>query len=273
MTLNHDLLGGSTDFKTACCNFYEQDILKLLLGDSLHPGGLELTKNLGKQLRLQPNDTVLDLASGLGTSACFLAEEFGSSFIGLDLSRKNVNEANRAAQKRGLDNVKFEVGDAITLPFQDDFFDVVISECSFCIFPNKNVAAKEMYRILKPKGRLGMSDVAIEGKLPFSAQDLLLRIACIADALSIQGYKDVFEKVGFKITSVIDERKFVLKTFEEIKKKIFLAELAIGLKKIDIGVLDIKKAKSWLKEGQRLVNEGYGTYITIIGIKSFSSNL
>ncbi|MHA2227148.1 MAG: methyltransferase domain-containing protein [Candidatus Hodarchaeales archaeon] len=270
MTLKNDLLGGSTDFKTACCNFYEQDILKLLFGDSLHPGGLELTKKLGKQLRLQPSDTVLDLASGLGTSACFLAEEFGSKVIGIDLSRKNVKEANRAAQKRGLVNIKFEVGDAISLSFRENYFDVVISECSFCIFPSKNVAAKEMYRVLKPEGRLGISDVAIERNLPFNAQDLLLRIACIADASSVQGYKEVFEKVGFKISSVIDEKEFVLKTFDMIKKKIFLAELAKGLKKIDIGAFNIKKAKYWLNEGKRLINEGYGTYITMIGFKSSS---
>ncbi|MHA2289225.1 MAG: class I SAM-dependent methyltransferase, partial [Promethearchaeota archaeon] len=168
MVLKNDLLGGSSNFNQACCNFYEQDILKLLFGDALHPGGLELTKKLGKRLRLQPNDTVLDLASGLGISACFLAEEFGSRFIGVDLSKKNVKEANRAAQKRGLDNVKFKVGDAINLPFQEEFFDVVISECSFCIFPNKNVAAKEIYRVLKPKGRLGVTDVAIERRLPFN---------------------------------------------------------------------------------------------------------
>ena len=267
MVLKNDLLGGSANFNQACCNFYEQDILKLLFGDSLHPGGLELTKKLGKQLRLQPSDIVLDLASGLGTSACFLAEEFGSKFIGIDLSRKNVKEANRAVQIRGLDNIEFREGDAMNLPFQEEFFDVVISECSFCIFPNKNIAAKEIYRVLKPKGRLGVTDVAIERRLPFNAKDLLLRIACITDALSVRGYKEVFEKVGFTISSVIDEKKFVLKTFDEIKKKIFIAELAKGLKKIDIGVLDIKKAKYWLNEGHRLINDGYGTYITMLGTK------
>ena len=63
MLLKDDLLGGSTNFNIACCNFYEQDILKLLFGDSLHPGGLELTKKLGEELCLQPSDIVLDIAS------------------------------------------------------------------------------------------------------------------------------------------------------------------------------------------------------------------
>ncbi|MHA1977068.1 MAG: methyltransferase domain-containing protein [Candidatus Hodarchaeales archaeon] len=268
MTLKNDLLGGSTDFQTACCNFYEQDILKLLFGDSFHPGGLMLTKKLGNKLRLQPSDTVLDLASGLGTTACFIGEEFGSKIIGIDLSQKNVKEANSAAQQRGLSNIEFKVGDALTLPFEDSYFDVVISECSFCIFPDKNDVANEIYRVLKPEGRLGISDVVIEKKLPLNVQDLLLRVACIADALSVQGYQDVFENAGIQITSVNDEKKFVLKTFDEIKKKIFIAELAKGLKKIEIGTLDIKKAKYWLKEGRKLVNEGYGTYITMIGMKT-----
>ena len=59
-----------------------------------------------------------------------------------------------------------------------------------------------MYRVLKPEGRLGISDVAIEKKLPINAQDLLLRVACIADALSTQGYKDVFESVGRKCAKI-----------------------------------------------------------------------
>lgn len=267
MILEDELLGGSTEIKSACCNFYEHDIIKLLLGDSLHPGGLSLTKELGERLNLKPKDKVLDLASGLGASAIFLAEEYGSNIIGIDLSRKNVDEANITAQQRGVPNVRFRVGDAEKIPFRGSEFDVIISECSFCLFPNKKLVSQEIYRILKAEGRLGITDVAIEKTLPFNVKLLILKVACIADALSMQGYKEIFEKTGFRITSLIDKMDVVSKALDDIKKKIFVAELASGLRKIDLGEFDTKEAKHWLNEGRRLFNEGYGTYMLMIGKK------
>lgn len=237
------------------------------MGDSLHPGGLSLTKELGERLDLKPKDNVLDLASGLGASAIFLAEEFGSNIYGIDLSRKNVDEANITAQQRCIPNVQFKVGDAEKIPFKDEQFDVIISECSYCLFPNKVLAAQEIYRTLKAKGRLGITDVAIEKPLPFDIERLILKVACLADALSMQGYKEIFEETGFKITSLINKMDIVSNTIEEIQKKFFIAELASGLKKIDLGSFDLKEAKKWLNEGKKLFNEGYGTYMLMIGNK------
>ena len=267
MTIEDELLGGFTELRSACCNFYEHDVIKLLLGDSLHPGGLSLTQELGERLSLKPDDKVLDLASGLGTSAIFLAEEFGSNIIGIDLSKKNVDEANKTVQQRGTSNVQFKVGDAEKIPFNANEFDVIISECSFCLFPDKNLTAQEMCRVLKTGGRLGITDVAIEKTLPFIVQRLILKVICIADALSMQGYREIFEKTGFKITSLLDKREVVSNTIEEIRKKFFIAELASGLKKIDIGSFNLKEAKEWLNEGKKLFNEGYGTYMLMIGNK------
>jgi len=267
LTIEDELLGGNTEIKSACCSFYEHDIIRLLLGDSLHPGGLSLTKELGERLNLKPEDRVLDMASGLGTSAIFLAEEFGSNIIGIDLSTKNVDEANITAQQRGIPNVRFKVGDAEKIPFNADEFDVIISECSFCLFPDKELAAREIYRTLKAKGRLGITDVAIEKALPFDIEKLILKVACIADALSMQGYKEIFEKTGFRITSLLNKKKIVSNTLDDIKKKIFIAELASGLKKVDLSRFDLKEAKLLLNEGRKLFNEGYGTYMLMIGNK------
>jgi ubiquinone/menaquinone biosynthesis C-methylase UbiE len=267
MTLEEELLGGNTEFKGACCTFYEHDLIRILFGDSLHPGGLSLTKELGNKLRLSSKDKILDLASGLGTSAIFLAEEFGAEVVGIDLSQKNVNEANEVASRKKLTNVHFKVGDAEHLDFNDEEFDVVILECSFCLFPNKKLATQEIYRVLKREGRIGITDVAIEKKLPISAKNLLLRVACIADALPMEDYKELFENAGFSIKSLADRKDLVLDMMNGIKKRIFIAELAIGLKKIDLKKLDLKLAKHWLKEGDRLVKEGYGTYMVLLGEK------
>lgn len=267
MTLEEELLGGSTEIKGACCNFYEHDIIRILFGDSLHPGGLSLTKELGIKLGLSSKDKILDLASGLGTSAIFLGEEFGAEIIGIDLSQKNINDATEVARLKKLANVYFKVGDAEHLDFNDDEFDIVILECSFCLFPNKILAAQEIHRVLKPEGRIGITDVAIEKKLPLSAKNLLSRVACIADALPMEGYRVLFENAGFTIESLTNRKDLVLETMNRIKKRIFIAEIAKGLKKIDLKQLDLKKAKYWLKEGERLVNEGYGTYMVLLGKK------
>jgi SAM-dependent methyltransferase len=267
ITLEEELLGGKTELKGACCNFYEHDIIKVLFGDSIHPGGLALTRELGKELCLNSNDKILDIASGLGTSAIFLAEEFGSEVIGIDLSQKNVDEANLLARNKNIDNVCFMVEDAENLDFNNKEFDVVISECSFCIFPNKTTAAKEMYRVLKQGGRLGVTDVAIEKELPISAMDLLLRVVCIGDALSMEGYREIFDATGFVIDVLANRRDVVLDAMNRIKKRLFIAEIAKGLKKIDLNRIDIKQAKYWLEEGKRLLMDGYGTYMVLVGRK------
>ncbi len=262
------LISKEKDFIVSCCNFYENTLLHVLFGTSLHPGGLQLTKELGEKLNLSPKDKVLDLASGLGTTAMFLAEEFGVSIIGIDVSEKNVKDANSLAQKKGLgDRVKFMVANAEKLPFEDQSFDVIISECSFCLFQNKESASLEMNRLLNSGGRLGITDVAIEKKLPIDIEKMIFKVACISDALSMNGYRRVLEKGGFVISILEDRKNFVNKMIADIKKKIFFAEIAKGLNKIDLRGLDLEQAKYWLKRAKELINEGYGTYCLIIGFK------
>src|SRR6266852_9193733 len=76
--------------KQCCAKLYESDLAKVLLGDSFHPGGLKLTERIGSLLRLTPESQVLDVASGNGTSACFLAEQFGCHVVGIDYRSTNV---------------------------------------------------------------------------------------------------------------------------------------------------------------------------------------
>src|SRR5258708_16188843 len=88
--------------KSCCATLYESDLAKLLLGDSFHPGGLALTERLGQLLKLTAESRVLDVASGKGTSAIFLAERFGCEVIGIDYGKQNVDEANRGSAAKRL---------------------------------------------------------------------------------------------------------------------------------------------------------------------------
>ena len=111
------------------------------IGDSLHPGGLKLTERLGSPLHLAPESRVLDVASGQGAAALFLADRFGCHVVGIDYSGQNVADASQLASAKGLSSiVRFERGDAEGLPLPEKSFDAIICECAFCTFPNKAAA-------------------------------------------------------------------------------------------------------------------------------------
>jgi len=146
----HDLTNG-LEIKTCCSAVYGSDWARLLLGDSMHPGGIKLTERLGRLLELSPGSRVLDVAAGRGTSAWALARSFGCHVTGIDLSSACIDAARHEANDSGLAaRLSFEVGDAEALPFDDGEFDAVICECAFCTFPDKVRAANEMARVLKP---------------------------------------------------------------------------------------------------------------------------
>src|SRR5579863_7029771 len=89
--------------KQCCARLYESDVARMLLGDSFHPGGTKLTERLGALLGLTAQSRVLDIASGKGTSALFLAERFGCEVVGVDYGSQNVEQSSAAASARGLD--------------------------------------------------------------------------------------------------------------------------------------------------------------------------
>ena len=158
------LLGADPGTVKACCAaVYEQDVVALVLGESYHPGGLDLTRHLARTLGLRPGQRVLDVASGPGATALLLAEEFDVAVDGVDLGEASVAKARAAAAERGLgERVRFHIGDAERLPFGDAAFDAVICECAFCTFPAKPVAAAEFARVLRPGGRVGITDVTLD---------------------------------------------------------------------------------------------------------------
>ena len=102
--------------KQCCAQLYESDLAKLLLGDSFHPGGVKLTERLGMLLQLTPQSRVLDIASGQGSSALFLAERFGCQVLGIDFSRKMRAGDAAAAAKGAHSLVSFQEGDVTLTP-------------------------------------------------------------------------------------------------------------------------------------------------------------
>ena len=187
--------------KACCAAAYDHDLVALVLGESYHPGGLDLTRHLARSLRLRPGQRVLDVAAGRGATACLLAAEFGAHVVGIDLGAASVERARVAASEQGLDDhVRFHLGDAEHLPFDDGTFDVVICECAWCTFPDKSGAAAEFARVLRPGGQVGITDVTLQpARLDPDLAGLAGYVACIADARPATEYAGLLEGAGLRV--------------------------------------------------------------------------
>ena len=251
----------SREIKTCCATFYQSDIVRLLLGDVLHPGGLELTGYLGTVVGLKAEDRVLDIACGRGASAVYLARRFGCHVTGLDYGQDNMLAAREYALNEDISHLTvFKEGDAERLPFEDCTFDVVISECSFCTFPDKERAAQEMARVLNRHGRMGMTDVTVSKPLPEDVQSLLAWVACLAGAGSPDLYLSILREAGFTDFIVEDKREALLEMVNDIRRKLLGAELAIRLGKFELPGIDLERAKHLARRSIELIEGGVISY-------------
>lgn len=188
--------------KACCATAYGFDLVSLFLGESYHPGGADLTRRLADAIGLQPGERVLDVASGIGTTALLLATERDVDVLGVDLGDTQVFRARERAALAGLsDRVRFHRGDAEHLPVADASFDAAVCECAFCTFPSKDVAAAELARALRPGGRIGITDVWLDpGRLDPELRGLAGRVACLADARPIDELTAIVEGAGLTVT-------------------------------------------------------------------------
>ena len=183
---------------SCCAELYELPIVEYLLGQSFHPGGTKLTRQLATATLVSPNSRVLDVACGNGTSARLLAANFGATVTGCDYSAVNLARATLASRAAGLDRkTLFVRGSAEQLPFAQGSFDVCVCECSLCLFENMDTALQQFHRVLKPGGRIGISDFFLHSPVPASLEGLLGRVLCVAAAPSADGYREALSRAGF----------------------------------------------------------------------------
>ena len=254
------------EVKTCCAALYESDTARLLLGESFHPGGLELTERLGNLLELRPVQRVLDVASGTGASAVFLAQRFGCEVVGLDYSTELVGQARRRAREAGLDHlVRFEHGDSESLPFPDGTFDALICECSFCTFPDKRSAADEFARVLRPGGQVGLSDITLNGPLPPELTGLLAQIVCIADALPLDRYESLLEEAGFLIDRVEMHTEALRSLVRNARARLLGAELILKVKNIELPGVDLRQAQRVASSAADTIEGGTLGYGLLVG--------
>lgn len=195
-----------------------------------HPGGLELTIRLGERLALAPGQRVLDVASGPGASALLLARDFGAQVAGVDLGAAAVAKASAASAEAGLaDSVGFWVADAERLPFADAAFDAVICECALCTFPDKDAAAGKLARVLRPGGRVGITDVTVDSRAPDGELSTLAGwVGCIADAKTVPEYGALLARQGLRTITMERHDDAIAQMVDRIEERLLALQAVAG---------------------------------------------
>jgi arsenite methyltransferase len=188
------------DPKACCARLYESDAALWLLDGELHPGGELLTRRLAELAGIAPGTRVVDVACGTGASARLLARDLGAEVVGVDLGARTIERATW--QAGGAEGVRFVQGDAEALPLPGRSFDVALSECSLCTFPDKRRAVDEMARVLRPGGAIAVADVtATLTALPPELRTAAARIACVADARTEDDYVELLRGAGCEVVA------------------------------------------------------------------------
>jgi arsenite methyltransferase len=156
---------------------------------------------------LRPGEVVVDLGSGGGLDVFLAAKKVGPTgrAIGIDMTEEMVALARRNAEKSGLENVEFHLATIDRLPLPDSSVECVISNCVINLAPDKAAVFREIARVLKPGGRLAVSDIALKEELPPDlGKDLMAYVGCIAGAILIEDYRRMLVDAGFAHVEVVD---------------------------------------------------------------------
>ena len=160
---------------------------------------------------LKDGETVLDLGSGTGLD-CFLAEKKvgqNGKVIGVDMTPEMVDKARENAKEGNYRNVEFRLGEIENLPVADNTVDVIISNCVINLSPNKKRVFQEAFRVLKPGGRLMISDIVLLKELPEAVGNSeTAYIGCVSGAAMRDRYIELIEEAGFQEVKIMEETRF-----------------------------------------------------------------
>jgi SAM-dependent methyltransferase len=213
---------------TSCCNLYAHPAVKLLLGESWHPGGLDLTRRTIE--RSGARGPILDIACGGNRTAAML-REMGIRAVGVDAGAFPADVR----------------GDAHRLPFADGVFETALIECALSTFADQRAALRETRRVAK---KLAVSDMILEKPLPESWGEAAASLACLVYARGVEGYRSLLAESGYGSIEYFDEREALIDMLGSIRDRLLL--------------FPIGRAREILAEAQDLVRRGdlgYGVFL------------
>lgn len=204
---------------SSCCSGSTAESISTHIGyskDELNeaPDGANLGLGCGNPLAhaaLREGDVVLDLGAGAGFDCFLAARRVGETgrVIGVDMTPEMIEKARANAQKGGFSNVEFRLGEIEKLPVEDASVDVLISNCVINLSPDKPRVFREALRVLKPGGRLMVSDIVLRRELPAAIRDSVSAyVGCISGAVLKDEYLGAIKAAGFGGIEVLDERAF-----------------------------------------------------------------
>ncbi len=227
---NASCCGGSSECCSTESSLYPQDLLATLPeGESIVSYGCGDPITLAS---LQPGQTVLDLGSGAGIDCFFAAKKVGETgrVIGVDMTPEMIERATASAKRMDLQNVEFRQGYLEDLPVEANTVDVIISNCVINLSPDKAKVFAEAFRVLKPGGKLAVSDIVTDGPLPQSIkQSLSAWAGCVAGAVEASEYIGMMERVGFtnvSVTPVFFDKATVDSALDDLKDTVELKTIS-----------------------------------------------
>lgn len=235
---------GPSNSSSSCCRSSSSSASCCSPESSLYPAELLATLPEGESAvsygcgdpitlaSLQPGQTVLDLGSGAGLDCFFAARKVGETghVIGVDMTPEMIERAQASAKRLDIRNVEFRQGYLEDLPVEANTVDVIVSNCVINLSPEKSKVFAEAFRVLKPGGKLAVSDIVTDGPLPQSIkQSLSAWAGCVAGAIEASEYVHMMETVGFtniSINPVFFDQETVDAALNEFKDTIELKTIS-----------------------------------------------
>jgi SAM-dependent methyltransferase len=225
--------GGPTDAVAEGLGYRAEDLAVVPEGANL---GLGCGAPLGF-LDLQAGETVVDLGSGAGLDAFLAARAVGPTgrVIGVDMTPAMLDKARAGAHKAGLAQVEFREGRLEALPVPDASVDAVTSNCVINLVPDKGAVFREIARVLRPGGRLVVSDIVLDGRLPAAIEsDVLAYVGCVAGAMDRTGYFRLLAEAGLTEVQVLRDVDYLAGLAEAVPEEAASLLARTGVKAEDV---------------------------------------
>ncbi len=256
--------GGSCCSSKSCCGSAGlAKVISKSIGSSDEemsavPDGANLGLGCGNPLAiasLKEGDTALDLGSGAGFDAFLAAKKVGKTgrVIGVDMTPEMIARAQENARKGGYTNVEFRLGEIESLPVESNTVDVIISNCVINLSPDKESVFREAFRVLKPDGRLMVSDLVLEVALPASIRDSVeAYVGCLAGAVMKDEYLGFIREAGFADIKVVGETHYPIEAMaNDATARVVKSDPAVTPRDLEGIASSVLSIKVYARKGER----------------------